>query len=234
MTLSTVQGLATAFTRSLAEVRGKTYVAKPGFSLYATSGANDDYAYGRHFVDSSKAKTLAFTVEWGTDISALFPEMEEIIKDVSSGLIGLGLEALGIDSYIVTNRDTFSSYEVETTHAYPTIVLRDLRRLRADLAGGSRRDTDDPVSDSIERRGDHIDLGERHHCRSGECRRARHAAARVVHRSRSILPIRAHSRPRRGRLCAGESRRLAGCGADPTHRAAESLHGGRRHQLALH
>ncbi|HEV3501330.1 MAG TPA: M14 family metallopeptidase [Bradyrhizobium sp.] len=117
--LSTVQGLATAFTRSLAAVRGKTYVAKPGFSLYATSGTNDDYAYSRHFVDSSKAKTLAFTVEWGTTFQPLFPEMGEIIKDVSSGLIGLGLEALGIDSYIVTNRDTFSSYEVETTHAYP-------------------------------------------------------------------------------------------------------------------
>jgi hypothetical protein len=117
--LSTLQGLATAFTRALAEVRGKSYVAKPGFSLYATSGTNDDYAYSRHFVDSSKSKTLAFTVEWGTTFQPLFPEMGEIIKDVSAGLIGLGLEALGIDSYIVTNRDTFSSYEVETTLAYP-------------------------------------------------------------------------------------------------------------------
>jgi murein tripeptide amidase MpaA len=117
--LSTLQALANAFTRSLAEVRGKAYVAKPGFSLYATSGTNDDYAYSRHYVDSSRAKSLAFTVEWGTTFQPLFPEMGEIIKDVSSGLIGLGLEALGIDSYIVTNRDTFSSYEVETTLAYP-------------------------------------------------------------------------------------------------------------------
>ncbi|HEY7055283.1 MAG TPA: M14 family metallopeptidase, partial [Vicinamibacterales bacterium] len=117
--LGVLQNLANAFTKSLAEVRGKTYVAKPGFSLYATSGTNDDYAYSRHFVDSSRANTLAFTVEWGTIFQPLFPEMGEIIKDVSSGLIGLGLEALGIDSYIVTNRDTFSSYEVETTLAYP-------------------------------------------------------------------------------------------------------------------
>jgi hypothetical protein len=117
--LSTLQGLANAFTESLAEVRGKAYVAKPGFSLYATSGTNDDYAYSRHFTDSSRPNTLAFTVEWGTTFQPLFPEMGEIIKDVSSGLIGLGLEALGIDSYIVTNRDTFSSYEVETTLTYP-------------------------------------------------------------------------------------------------------------------
>ncbi len=117
--LSTLQGLANAFTKSLSEVRGTTYVAKPGFSLYATSGTNDDYAYSRHYTDSLRPNTLAFTVEWGTTFQPLFPEMGEIIKDVSSGLIGLGLEALGIDSYIVTNRDTFSSYEVETTLAYP-------------------------------------------------------------------------------------------------------------------
>jgi len=111
--------LANAFTRSLAEVRGKAYVAKPGFSLYPTSGTNDDYAYSRHITDPSKSKALSFTVEWGTEFQPDWTEMEEIIKDVSSGLIGLGLEALGIDSFIVTNRDTFSSYEVETTLSYP-------------------------------------------------------------------------------------------------------------------
>ena len=62
---------------------------------------------------------LSFTVEWGTEFQPVFAEMQEIIKDVTSGLIGLGLKALGLDSYIVTNRDTFSSYEVETVLAYP-------------------------------------------------------------------------------------------------------------------
>jgi len=116
--LSALEALAAAFTRSLAEVRGKLYVAKPGFSLYATSGTNDDYAYSRHIVDPSKARSLSFTVEWGTEFQPPWSEMQEIVKDVSAGLIGLGLEALGIDSYIVTNRDTFSSYEVETTKAF--------------------------------------------------------------------------------------------------------------------
>ncbi len=45
--------------------------------------------------------------------------MENIIQNVSAGLIALGLEALGINSYIVTNRDTFSSYEVATVLSYP-------------------------------------------------------------------------------------------------------------------
>lgn len=117
--LSQLTGLANAFSRSLAEVRGKLYIAKPGFSLYATSGTNDDYAYSRHFKDSSRSKTLSFTVEWGTVFQPVWTEMEEIIKDVSAGLMGLGLEAIGIDSYIVSNRDTFSSYEVETLKSYP-------------------------------------------------------------------------------------------------------------------
>jgi hypothetical protein len=117
--LSRLQALAHAFTASLAEVRGKTYVAKPGYSLYATSGTNDDYAFSRHITDPSKSKALSFTVEWGAEFQPPWTEMQEIIKDVSAGLIGLGLEALGIDSFIVANRDTFSSYEVETTLDYP-------------------------------------------------------------------------------------------------------------------
>src|SRR5581483_6502948 len=54
-----------------------------------------------------------------TEFQPTWTEMENIIKDVSAGLAGLGLEAIGIDSYIVSNRDTFSSYEVATTLSYP-------------------------------------------------------------------------------------------------------------------
>ena len=117
--LGGLQSLAGAFTRSLAQVRGKLYVAKPSFSLYPTSGTNNDYAYSRHFVDASKSNALSFTLEWGTEFQPPWIEMEEIIKDVCAGLIGLGLKALGIESFIVSNRDTFSSLEVETTTSFP-------------------------------------------------------------------------------------------------------------------
>jgi murein tripeptide amidase MpaA len=117
--LASLIRLANAFTRSLHEVRGKSYVAKPGFSLYPAPGGNDDYAYSRHIVDPTKSKTLSFTVEWGTAYQPDWAEMEEVIRDVCSGLIGFGLEALGINSFIVTNRDTFSSYELEATLSYP-------------------------------------------------------------------------------------------------------------------
>jgi Zinc carboxypeptidase len=116
--LSSLIALSQAFTRSLGEVRGKYYVAKPGFSLFPTSGANDDYAYSRHFTSSALSKALSFTVEWGMEFQPPWAEMQEIIKDVSAGLMGLGLEALGVDSFIVTNRDTFSKDGVDTTKDY--------------------------------------------------------------------------------------------------------------------
>jgi len=119
--LSTALSLSQTFNRSLAEVRGKYYVAKPGFSLYATSGTNEDYAYSRHFKHPELSKTLCFTVEWGKkhkDFSFPWAEMQEIIKDVSAGLMALGLKALGFDSFVVTNRDSFSKDSVNATKDY--------------------------------------------------------------------------------------------------------------------
>jgi len=111
--------LAQSFTRALSEVRGKNYIAKPGFSLYATSGTNDDYAYSRHIANPSLAKALSFTVEWGEEFQPPWTEMEQIIMDVCSGFLGFASNALGIESYIVTDRDTFSSYELESIHDFP-------------------------------------------------------------------------------------------------------------------
>jgi zinc carboxypeptidase len=116
--LSRVMALSEAFTRTLGEVRGKYYVSKPSFSLYPTSGTNQDYAYSRHLTGPGLSKALSFTVEWGTEFQPPWAEMQEIIKDVSAGLMGLGLEALGIDSFIVTNRDSFSKDGVDSTKDY--------------------------------------------------------------------------------------------------------------------
>ena len=113
-------GLAAAFSSSLAQVRGKLYAAKSSFSLYPTSGTNGDYAYSRHLVDASKTRSMGFTVEWGTEFQPPWAEMQAIIKDVCAGLIGMGLKGMGVDSFIVSNRDTFSSYEVETTNTFPS------------------------------------------------------------------------------------------------------------------
>jgi murein tripeptide amidase MpaA len=111
--------LAQSFTRALSEVRGKVYTAKPGFSLYATSGSNDDYAYSRHLTNPSQAKALSFTVEWGQVFQPEWTEMENVIMDVCSGFLGFASNALGIESFLVTDRDTFSSFELESIHDFP-------------------------------------------------------------------------------------------------------------------
>ncbi|KAL7901213.1 hypothetical protein HDV63DRAFT_191338 [Trichoderma sp. SZMC 28014] len=44
---------------------GRSYDAFQSANLYPTSGASDDYAYSRHFADSSKNLIHSFTVEFG-------------------------------------------------------------------------------------------------------------------------------------------------------------------------
>ena len=74
-------GLATAFTRTLAEVRGTYYTAKHGFSLYPTSGTNYYYAYSRHLSDSSKPERTILHRRMGHRVPAsVWTEMQGVIK----------------------------------------------------------------------------------------------------------------------------------------------------------
>jgi murein tripeptide amidase MpaA len=91
--LAIAQALAQRFHDTLQPVRGLNYTVKSSFDLYPVSGASDDYAYSLHYVDPGKSKIFGFTIEWGTEFRPLFPEMGEIIKDVTSGLIGFCLDA---------------------------------------------------------------------------------------------------------------------------------------------
>ncbi|KAH6603586.1 carboxypeptidase a [Trichoderma cornu-damae] len=44
---------------------GRTYTVMQSSDLYPTSGASDDYAYSRHFVDPSKNLIHSYTIEFG-------------------------------------------------------------------------------------------------------------------------------------------------------------------------
>jgi murein tripeptide amidase MpaA len=70
-------------------VRGKHYTAKQNYYLYPTSGTSIDYAYSRHIVDPKKTKVFSFTIEWGTEHQPPWAEMENIILDITAGLIEL-------------------------------------------------------------------------------------------------------------------------------------------------
>lgn len=84
-----VKGLANTFAHSLEKVHGTQYSVEQSFGLYPTSGAGDDYAFSRHFVDQSKRKVYSFTLEFGDDeFQPEWPKMKEIIIEVCSGLVG--------------------------------------------------------------------------------------------------------------------------------------------------
>jgi hypothetical protein len=63
------------------------------FLLYPTSGASDDYAYSRHFVDGTKGKILSFTVECGQSFQPSWQEAEEVIREICAGLVAFCLAA---------------------------------------------------------------------------------------------------------------------------------------------
>ena len=91
--LTQIIELANALHDALKAVRGSDYSVEPAYTLYPTSGANDDYAYARRFVDSSLGKIYAYTVEWGTEFQPPWGEMEQIVADVSAGILAFCLEA---------------------------------------------------------------------------------------------------------------------------------------------
>ncbi|MFD5847174.1 M14 family metallopeptidase [Streptomyces chartreusis] len=74
-------------------VRGVDYGVEPAYGLYPTSGTSDDYAYSRHVTDPADAKVYGFTIECGDTFQPVFSEAEQVIREVSAGLLALALNA---------------------------------------------------------------------------------------------------------------------------------------------
>jgi carboxypeptidase T len=89
--LSVAIDLANIFRDGIQLVRGTTYTVKPSMNLYPTAGTSDEYAYSRHFVDSTKQKVIAYTLEWGTEFQPPYAEMQNIIEEITSGLLAFCL-----------------------------------------------------------------------------------------------------------------------------------------------
>ena len=74
---------------SLAQVRGSEYKIQQSVGLYPTSGTSDDYAFSRNRLDPLTNKVYGFTIEFGKEETGFipsYPEMQNIIKDISAGL----------------------------------------------------------------------------------------------------------------------------------------------------
>jgi len=87
--LKTAQKLGSKVNRAVAAASGAGYQLEQSFSLYPTSGASDDYAYSRHFVDTTRRKVFAFTIECGRRFHPHRAEAEGVIREVCAGLIAL-------------------------------------------------------------------------------------------------------------------------------------------------
>jgi len=87
--------LATRMRDAIQAVRGKTYTVEQDFGLYPTAGTSDDYASSRHFVDASKGRIHAFTIEWGTEFQPPYVEMQQIMQEISAALLDFCLAAIG-------------------------------------------------------------------------------------------------------------------------------------------
>ena len=87
--IAEMQGLANAFAASAGAVRGTAYTPKPQYELYPTCGTVHDYAFSRHLCQPPLGpRTLSLVIEWGTEKRPPVPEMEDVIRDVTAGLIG--------------------------------------------------------------------------------------------------------------------------------------------------
>ncbi len=70
-------------------VHGDNYDVGQSFSLYPTSGASDDYAYGRHRENPALSRVLGFTMECGHNFQPNWQTREKVIQEVSAALVGL-------------------------------------------------------------------------------------------------------------------------------------------------
>ena len=84
--LAELQRLSRMMADDIEKVRGDRYEVGAAFSLYATSGASDDYAFSRHRHDPTKSKILGFTMECGHDFQPDWEEAEAVIREVAAAL----------------------------------------------------------------------------------------------------------------------------------------------------
>ena len=87
--LQALQNLGGKINHAIATASGNGYDLEQSFTLYPTSGASDDYAYSRHFVQGVNSKILSFTIECGRSFQPPWTEAENVIREVCAGLIAL-------------------------------------------------------------------------------------------------------------------------------------------------
>jgi hypothetical protein len=120
--LSTALHLTNVFHDGIQAFRGKNYTVKSAYDLYPTAGTSDDYAYSRHFVDLDKQNVISYTLEWGLEFQPPYTEMQNIIQEITCGLLAFCLEVRKsiTDCVIIADRNTFGQDEINALLHLPT------------------------------------------------------------------------------------------------------------------
>jgi murein tripeptide amidase MpaA len=120
--------LASRLRDGVQPVNGRAYVVQQSFGLYPTGGASDDYAWSRHLTGPFLPRVEAFVIEHrGTGFhTPNLVEQEEVIREVSSGLINFCLAcACGVPGLVVelrTSNVVFNHCPEGRTSSRPVIL----------------------------------------------------------------------------------------------------------------
>jgi hypothetical protein len=87
--LQSLKNLGQEVNNAISAASGTGYELEQSFTLYPTSGASDDYAYNRHFVQGADSKVPSFTIECGRSFQPPWADAQNVIREVSAGLIAL-------------------------------------------------------------------------------------------------------------------------------------------------
>jgi hypothetical protein len=93
--LREVTRLSQLMRDAITAVKGDAYDISAAFSLYATSGASDDYAFSRHRVDPQRPKIYGFTIECGHEFQPEWTKAQLVIQEVCAALVGFAAEVSG-------------------------------------------------------------------------------------------------------------------------------------------
>ncbi|MBV8219143.1 MAG: hypothetical protein JO325_11815, partial [Solirubrobacterales bacterium] len=119
--LATALDLANTFQAGIQALRGTNYTVKPAFNLYPTAGTSDDYAYSRHFVNPSLENVISYTLEWGTEFQPPYSEMQNIIQEITCGLLAFCLRVRQRmeQCTFVVDRSTYGQDEIDARRSQP-------------------------------------------------------------------------------------------------------------------
>ncbi|KLU88850.1 carboxypeptidase A [Magnaporthiopsis poae ATCC 64411] len=94
------QGAAKRIGAGMSGAVGRAYTIQQSSALYPTSGASDDYAYSRHFVNPGLNRVHSYTIEFGFGNNAVscpfypsFSQYNANLKEIASGFMEMLLAA---------------------------------------------------------------------------------------------------------------------------------------------